>query len=77
MSNPNSKSAPNVPAYEVFAVTRKNPDDKGYWQKIGVLWPHRDGKGFNQKLELLPFAGQEIVIRERSAKTETQEGGAA
>jgi hypothetical protein len=34
---------------------------------IGALWPHQDGKGFNQRLECIPLNGAEIVIRQINA----------
>ena len=35
----------------------------------GPLWPHRDGKGFGVKLNLIPFSGTaEIVIRAIESK---------
>ena len=62
------------PTHRVFAVTRKDQSDKGKWHEIGALWPHKDGKGFNLKLDLLPTGNAELVIR---AATEQAEGGAA
>jgi hypothetical protein len=37
--------------------------EKKFWQPIGALWAHSDGKGFNQKLDYLPLNGAEIVVR--------------
>ena len=50
------------PTHRIFAVTRNGK--KKFWQPIGALWAHTDGKGFNQKLDYLPLNGAEIVIRE-------------
>jgi len=60
-----TKTAPKRPTHRVYAVTRTENDDKGYWTTIGAAWPHQDGKGFNVKLEYLPLNGAEIVIREQ------------
>lgn len=71
--------SPNAPTHEVFAVSRREGSDKANWQKIGGCWPHDDGDGFSVKLEFLPLAGQELVIRKWKPKQEqadTQEGGA-
>jgi hypothetical protein len=51
------------PTHRVYAV-KKIGDDKSHWTEIGAAWTHQDGKGFNVKLEFLPLAGAEIVIRE-------------
>lgn len=64
------------PTHRVFAVTRKDKADKGKWHEIGALWPHKDGKGFNLKLDLLPTGNAELVIRAADA-AEQAEGGAA
>ena len=53
MSTP-TRSA-KAPTHEVFAVTRKEPDSKGRWTKIGACWPHEDGDGFNLRLDFLPL----------------------
>jgi hypothetical protein len=36
------------------------------WTRIGVLWPHADGKGFSEQCDLQPAANSEpgrIVFR--------------
>lgn len=67
------------PSHEVFAVTRREGDEKGRWQKIGACWPHEDGDGFNLKLEYLPLTGGDLVIRKWKPKPEAaaKKGGAA
>jgi hypothetical protein len=46
-----------------YAVIKKEGNEKGTWLEIGAAWPHRDGKGFGVKLNLIPFSGTaEIVI---------------
>jgi hypothetical protein len=46
------------PTHRIFAVTKNG--NKKFWQPIGALWPHGDGKGFNQKLDYPPLNGAEI-----------------
>jgi hypothetical protein len=58
MSNDTTKSRPT---HRIFAVTKQG--EKKFWQPIGALWAHGDGKGFNQKLDYLPLNGAEIVVR--------------
>lgn len=73
-----SKRSPNAPTHEIFAVVRgEDTESKSRWQKIGAAWPHKDGEGFNLKLEYLPLNGAEMVIRKFKPKADTQEGGAA
>ena len=58
------------PTHRIFAVT-KSGKDKKFWQPIGALWAHQDGKGFNQQLDYLPLLSDvEIVIREIPAGAE-------
>lgn len=59
------------PTHRVYAVIKREGADKANWTEIGAAWPHKDGKGFNLKLDLIPLAAAEIVIREPRA-----EGGA-
>jgi hypothetical protein len=49
------------PTHRVFAVTKNG--NKKFWQPIGALWAHADGKGFNQRLDYLPLNKAEIVVR--------------
>lgn len=49
------------PTHRIFAVTKNGT--KKFWQPIGALWAHQDGKGFNQRLDFLPLNNTEIVIR--------------
>lgn len=49
------------PTHRIFAVTKNGT--KKFWQPIGALWSHQDGKGFNQRLDYLPLTDAEIVIR--------------
>ena len=55
-------SKPKKPTHEAFVVTGEG--DGAFWTKIGAVWPHEDGKGFNVDLIALPVSGR-LVIRER------------
>lgn len=59
------KTQSNKPSHRVYAVTKRG--EKSYWADIGAVWQHKDGKGFNLKLDLLPLNGAELVIREPQA----------
>ncbi len=60
------------PTHRIFAVTKTG--EKKFWQPIGALWAHSDGKGFHQRLEYLPLNDAEIVIR-TIADDEKADGG--
>jgi len=63
------------PTHRIFAVTKNGK--KKFWQPIGALWAHQDGKGFNQKLDYLPLNGAEIVVREISDDAQAEGNGGA
>jgi hypothetical protein len=42
--------------------------DKGFWTLIGCRWAHEAGDGMPLKLNLLPGAGYDIVIRRVKSK---------
>ena len=58
----------NRPTHRVYAVTKAEGADNGFWTTIGAAWAHQDGKGFNVKRDYLPLNGAEIVIREPRAE---------
>jgi hypothetical protein len=68
MTNPSNK-----PTHRVYAVSKRG--EKSHWQDIGAAWSHKDGKGFNMKLEYLPLNGAEIVLRVPDADDETADNG--
>ena len=53
----------NRPSHKLWAVAEGKNGSKNFWNEIGAAWAHRDGKGFNVSLKLLPTAGQKIVLR--------------
>ena len=73
---------PRKPTHRAYAV-RKTGAESSHWTEIGALWPHKDGKGFNLKLDLLPLNGADISIRLIEAADTNQDiawdenGGAA
>jgi hypothetical protein len=59
---------------DVF-VTRKYKDgkeEKTYFTKVGAMWPHKKGDGFNIILEALPITG-ELVCFPPKEKEDKQE----
>jgi type IV secretory pathway TraG/TraD family ATPase VirD4 len=37
------------PSHRAFVVTepKQGSDQKGRWYEVGVIWPHKSGKGFD------------------------------
>ena len=54
------------PSHEAFDVTGEG--ESAFWTKLGAVWPHDDGKGFNVELFALPVSGC-LVLRERKEAT--------
>jgi len=63
------------PTHRVFAVT-KNGKNK-FWQPIGALWAHADGKGFNLKLDYLPLNDAQTVVRAIEDEAQADDNGGA
>lgn len=51
------------PSHRIYAVT-PSKTKKGFWKEIGAAWAHEDGKGFSLKLDFIPLAQADLVIRE-------------
>jgi hypothetical protein len=64
MAKKNSKSASDVTRYTAYTVREfeRNGQQDSDWMRIGVAFPHEDGKGFNLSLHAVPVDGK-IVIR--------------
>jgi CHC2-type zinc finger protein len=58
---------PSHRAYVVEDADGDQPEQKGFWTRIGSAWPHKDGKGLNIVLAALPVGGR-IVLREYTAE---------
>jgi hypothetical protein len=63
------------PTHRIFAVSKNGK--KKFWQPIGALWAHADGKGFNQTLDYLPLNGAEIVVRAIEEEVKAEKAGDA
>lgn len=51
------------PSHRGYAVAEGRQGGKNFWTAIGAAWAHPDGRGLSLTLELLPLAGQRIVLR--------------
>jgi len=66
------KSEPRQPTHRAYSVIRREGQDD-YWLNIGLVFPHKDGSGFNLMLQAFPLDGK-IVCREITAEDEQQTG---
>ncbi len=68
-----AQTAPSANRFDAYSVREyeANGEKKSDWTKVGVAFPHADGKGFNVLLQAVPLDGK-MVLRLYEAK----EGGA-
>ena len=64
MAKKTTKPASDVTRFNAYTVREyeRNGDTQSDWMRIGVAFPHDDGKGFNVTLHALPIDGK-VVIR--------------
>ena len=53
---------PRQPTHRAYSVIRREGQDD-FWLNIGLVFPHKDGNGFNMILQAFPLDGK-IVFRE-------------
>ena len=56
------KEQPKLPTHRAYSVIRREGQDD-FWLNLGLVFPHKDSKGFNIVLQALPLDGK-IVCRE-------------
>jgi hypothetical protein len=56
------KDQPQQPTHRAYSVIKREGQDD-YWLNLGLVFPHKDGKGFNIILQAFPLDGK-VVIRE-------------
>ena len=55
------------PSHRAYVVSqpKEGSDQKGFWHEVGVVWPHKSGKGFDLVIaDGISLSGR-IVCRER------------
>jgi hypothetical protein len=62
------KDQPQQPTHRAYSVIKRDGQDD-YWLNLGIVFPHKDGKGFNIMLQAFPLDGK-IVCREISGDEE-------
>ena len=70
----NSNKTP--PTHEVYHVRDIPNQAKGFWTKVGAMWQHKDGKGFDIVFEI-QVAEPRLVARVREEKKEEKSEQAA
>ncbi|WP_422384715.1 hypothetical protein [Roseibium album] len=55
------KSNKNRPSFEAYHV-KEGPEEKSYFNRVGVAFPHKDGEGHTVQLDSVPVDGR-IVLR--------------
>ncbi|MEM7127022.1 MAG: hypothetical protein AAF702_11880 [Chloroflexota bacterium] len=71
----NDTKTTNQPSHLLYDIEDSSKSDKTYWTRIGAMWPHKDGKGFNIQLKFLPVSGGgKLVIREYEPKEKDADG---
>ena len=60
MAKKTSKSASDVTRYTAYTVREfeRNGQQDSDWMRVGVAFPHEDGKGFNLSLHAVPVDGK-------------------
>jgi hypothetical protein len=66
-STNNQPAAPKTPTHIAYHI-RDREGSKGFWTRIGGAWAHKDGNGFDIKLETAPIDGR-ITLRVPSKKS--------
>lgn len=61
MSNENDKQQ-RGPSHIAYQVREAGEGQKSYFNRIGSVWPHKDGEGFNIQLDSVPVDGR-ITVR--------------
>ena len=64
------KSEQRQPTHRAYSVIRREGQDD-FWLNLGLVFPHKDGSGFNIMLQAFPLDGK-IVCREISEGDDTR-----
>jgi len=54
------------PTHRAYSVIKRGDGQDDFWLNLGLVFPHKDGGGFNIMLQALPLDGK-IVCREVTA----------
>jgi hypothetical protein len=65
------RDQPQQPTHRALSVIKREGQDD-YWLNLGLVFPHKDGKGFNIILQAFPLDGK-IVCRESTGDDEPEQ----
>ena len=57
MTTTTDNTASKTPSHIAYQVKERDEKDT-IWTRIGAMWPHKDGKGFNLQLDAVPLDGR-------------------
>ena len=63
------REQPKQPTHRAYSVIRREGQDD-FWLNLGLVFPHKDGSGFNIMLQAFPLDGK-IVVRAITNDDET------
>jgi len=66
-----NRDQPKQPTHRAYSVIRREGQDD-FWLNLGLVFPHKDGGGFNVILQAIPLDGK-IVCREIADDEASQE----
>src|ERR1039458_1293603 len=66
------KEQPKQPTHRAYSVIRREGQDD-FWLNLGLVFAHKDGKGFNIMLQAFPLDGK-LVCREVGEDDENSKG---
>ena len=66
MTNQTETKTNKQPTYIAYHV-REGKNDESFWTRIGAAFSHKDGKGLNLQIDLVPLDGR-ITLRVPSEK---------
>lgn len=68
MTTQNNESTAKAPTHIAYSV-RDREGKKGFFTRIGAVWPHADGNGFTVQLDCVPIDGR-VTLRVATEKKE-------
>ncbi len=68
-------TATRRPAFTAYAVTGEGK--QAFWTRIGSVWPHNHGEGFNIDLHALPTNGRIVLLPFKAEQDASQDAEVA
>ena len=62
------------PTHRAYVVPAKEGDKKSFWHEVGVVWPHKNGKGFDVVIpEGISVSGRIVCTGAKDAPAKSDE----